>query len=147
MSADTTVPGGLLPGLLRRGVDVICGDLAGVVWSTGTGRGVEVHLDAGYVLVPTYHCRIACMVNLATPTGWDAAVACLAQRYGWDLAPHERALFWHHAGRWTLSAQPSPLGWERLAWWTHPEIPGPDDPIAALRAVLLHEAQRKERQS
>ena len=86
-------------------------------------------------------------LDLADPAGWDAAVACLARRC-WPYAePTDRAEFCHDDGVWTLFAparlqrmKPRPLGFTPCVVWAC--AGGPDDPVAALRAVLLHEAGR-----
>lgn len=152
--SETTVPGDLLPGLLRigpvlfleRGVGVGEEDGAGLIDMSQRAPVLEFCVDPmphkpAWCRLTRGRCKVAnVLIDLATPTGWDAAVACLARRYWPDMEPTDRAEFFHLVGAgggWCLR-------WRGLraisGGWPDPaDVP---DPVAALRAVLLHEAGR-----
>lgn len=150
VSEPITVPADLLPGMLRRSSPAVVarGDHVGrrcVV--TRLRAETDIAMAAAYVALDAtkdLDAELALLrldwlkVELAEPTGWDAAVACLAQHLEWNLGPHERALFWFDGSRWRLGARPGSMGmWGLVMWWPPPL---PADPVAALRAVLLREA-------
>jgi len=159
--SETTVPGDLLPGLLRigpvlfleRGVGVGEESGAGLIDMSQRAPVLEFCVDPmphkpAWCRLTRGRCKVAnVLIDLATPTGWDAAVACLARRCWPDMEATDRAEFCHADGLWTLFAparlqrpKPRPPGFTPCVVWAC--AGGADDPVAALRAVLLHEAGR-----
>lgn len=113
MEEAHTVPGDLLPGLLRDGASVVCVSGSWSGWrgfalraSDGAPGAVLVRPDDGQVVDVINVDRDADLhIDLAAASGWDAAVACLATAI-WPngLAPHERAVFgWSSSRRgWAI---------------------------------------------
>lgn len=157
MGEPVTVSADLLPGLLRPGCQIIYRDEAGVigaVWDDGTATLLqprwlegttynslhgEVVLRSGPIVRPVLAAPISDLVlDLTTPTGWDAAVGALA-RHHWSMEPHERAVFFWDGWLWRLD--PPRRIKEDSAWvgWGV-DVPPPWEPYKALRFVLHHVA-------
>lgn len=143
--SETTVPGDLLPGLLRENTPVRVErhlSLSGWSLKGATGRVVEPDPDGGWLchLHRRGNPHLTRMldkhlvVDLTKPTGWDAAVDALARHYWPDMGETERAVFFHDEMRWFL-LRPFPqqtISW-RMDYRAH-------QPHEALRCVLHHVA-------
>jgi hypothetical protein len=135
MSSPVTVPGDLIPGLLRLGCQirdafgdpaVVTGlDERTVAWQTGKSQACA---RSGIRAVS---------LDLTTPTGWDAAVAALARKLRPTMASHQRASFFWMGG-WCLS---DPPGGKGGAMYFDVGVDA-DQPAEALRRVLHYVAGR-----
>jgi hypothetical protein len=134
-----TVPADLLPGLLREGVACLLPDGRRVFVRYFARRVVDIgHHREGLPVAPGQ-----LGVDISHHTGWDAAVDALARTFWPDMAPHERAGFYHDGVGWSLvlrragyTPHDGYMVWPRL------DLPGADEPTEALRLVLLHESKR-----
>lgn len=136
--AEVTVPGYLLPGLLREDLRVtivrpgaaVDGDTAMVLhFEDGLWR-VWALRERGLFYIEPHEA----IVDIARRAGWDAGVDALARHFWPDMAPHDRAVFCSIAHTWMLFT-PGQLGQSRI--W--PSI-ATSDPVAALRAAIIYEA-------
>lgn len=123
----TTVPADLLPGLLREGVACLLPD------------GLRVFVR--YSGLPAAPEQLN--VDISHHTGWDAAVDALARTFWLDMAPHERAGFYHDGVGWSLVLRRAGYtAHDGYKVWPRLDLPGADAPVEALRLVLLHEGKR-----
>ena len=141
MPDPVMVPADLLPGLLRPGaggIEVARGCRIPVIVVEPEFRRVWARLARGHEMRTPI---LACLcIDLATSTGWDAAVDALARRFWPDMAPTDRAEFAHCYGHWTL--RPPWAVRERSLVQFGVALPGPDEPHEALRRILHHVAGR-----
>jgi len=134
-----TVPADMLPGLLRPGVDVMCGSLHVFLFEYEDQPGCCLLADEQGVY-PDIPVDVLELV-ISAPTGWNAAVDALARR-SWTMQDTDRAEFCFADGAWTLfpparlqRARPcAPRFQTSPATWR--EVDADVSPVEALRRVL-----------
>lgn len=139
--SKTTVPADLLPGLARKGAAVVVNGQPGVISNDGDHPLLDVWLeeDGETVRAPD-----EMLVDITEPTGWDAAVDCLARGFWPGMEETERAVFYCEAGVWRLDPPLSIRDKREGAWmYWGSDMPPPWEPHEALRLVLEREAKRR----